>query len=124
VLVVDDNPDVGLLLRRYLLVGGYQPIIATTAAEAIALARSHPFYAVTLDLMMDNKDGWDVLQTLANDVRTEHIPVIVCSVLDQKDLALMLGASAFLRKPVMPDALLQALAEVKPRRPGPAATSE
>ena len=124
VLVVDDNPDVGLLLRRYLLVGGYQPIIATTAAEAIALARSQPFYAVTLDLMMDNKDGWDVLQTLANDVRTEHIPVIVCSVLDQKDLALMLGASAFLRKPIMPDALLQALADIKPRRPVSVAASE
>lgn len=121
VLIVDDNADVALLLRRYLLLGGYEPVIATTAAEAIALARSRQFYAITLDLMMNDRDGWDVLQTLANDVRTEQIPVIVCSVLDQKDLAFLLGASAFLRKPVRSEDLLQALAEIKLCRPAPAA---
>lgn len=109
VLVVDDNEEVCSLLQRYLASSGYSCLAASNGADAIALARSRELYAVTLDLMMSNEDGWDVLQTLKHDPATASLPIIVCSVLDQEELARILGASAFLRKPVMRDALLQAL---------------
>ena len=121
VLVVEDNEEVGLLFQRYLASGGYQPLIAMSGAEAISLARSQDLYAVTLDLMMSNEDGWDVLQTLRHDPQTSHLPIIVCTVLDHQELAVMLGATAFLKKPVMREQLLQTLADLRPAcPPGPA----
>ncbi len=109
VLVVDDNEDVLELFQRYLSLHHYQVITAQTAREALALARQlHP-YAITLDLMMPDQDGWDLLQVLLNQPDTQHIPVIVCSVLKQKELALSLGATAFLKKPISEQSLLSVL---------------
>jgi len=116
VLVVDDNEEVCLLFRRYLTSAGFRPLIANSGSEAIALARSHDLYAMTLDLMMSDEDGWDVLQSLTHDPQTSHVPVIVCTVLDHEDLALSLGASGFLKKPVMREDLLRALADLPPPR--------
>ena len=114
VLVVDDNEEVCLLFRRYLTSAGFRALAASSGAEAIALARSQELYAVTLDLMMSDEDGWDVLQSLTHDPQTSHVPIIVCTVLEQEDLALSLGASAFLKKPVMREDLLRTLAGLPP----------
>jgi CheY-like chemotaxis protein/AraC-like DNA-binding protein len=113
VLVVDDNEEIGLLFRRYLSQAGYGCVTATTGSEAIALARSRRFCAVTLDLMMNHEDGWDVLQSLRHTTETQDLPIIVCSVLDQADLAMMLGASAFIKKPIDSEQLLEALARLR-----------
>lgn len=109
VLVVDDNQDMLELLQRYLTLHSFPVITAQTAAEALALAREGQPYAITLDLMMPGEDGWDVLQTLLNQPDTRHIPIIVCSVLREKELALSLGAAAFLEKPVTEQALVGVL---------------
>jgi CheY-like chemotaxis protein len=109
VLVIDDNEDVCQLLRRYLLSGGYQPIIASTAVEALRIARSQALSAITLDLMMSDVDGWDLLHMFRQEPATARIPIIVCSVLDQEDLAMTLGARAFVKKPVMREQLLTLL---------------
>ncbi len=109
ILVVDDNEDVLQLLQRYLQSHHYQVVTAQSSAEAIQLARELQPYAITLDLMMPRRDGWEVLQTLANQPQTQHIPVIVCTVLSAKELALSLGAAAFLEKPVTEDALISVL---------------
>ncbi len=114
VLVVEDNEEVCLLFRRYLASGGYQPLVATKGDEAVALARTHDLYAVTLDLMMKGEDGWDVLQVLRHDPQTSRVPIVVCSVLDHQELAQMLGAATYLKKPVMREQLLAALADLKP----------
>jgi CheY-like chemotaxis protein len=91
----------------------YRVVTAQTGHEAIDLARQlHPD-VITLDLMMPDQDGWDLLQVLLNQVDTQGIPIIVCSVLRQKDLALSLGATAFLEKPVTQQALLSALKVVE-----------
>jgi CheY-like chemotaxis protein len=109
VLVVDDNQDVVELYRRYLDAHGYRVVTAHSAEAALELTRqAHP-YAVTLDLMMPDQDGWDVLQTILNQPETRHIPMIVCSVLKQKELALSLGAAAFLEKPVSEQSLISTL---------------
>ena len=109
VLVVDDNEDALNLFQRYLTLHRYRALTARTGEEALSLARQQQPYAITLDLMMPDTDGWDILQTLTNQPATRDIPVIVCSVLAAKDLALSLGAAAFLAKPVTEQSLLAAL---------------
>ncbi len=109
ILVVDDNADVLQLFQCYLGQHHYQVVTAQTGAEAIELARKLQPYAITLDLMMPDQDGWDALQTLANQPQTRHIPIIVCTVLSARELALSLGAASFLEKPVTEQALLDAL---------------
>lgn len=120
VLVVDDNEDVCLLLRRYLVSGGYQPLIARNAAEAIRLAQTRGLHAITLDLMMSGVDGWDLLHKLRQEPASAGVPIIICSVLDQEDLARTLGASGFILKPVMREELLRVLEEVSSRPPADA----
>ncbi len=109
VLVVDDNEDVLELCRRYLAPHGYDVITATSAEEGIELAAQLQPFAITLDLMLPGQDGWDALQALLNRPETQRIPVIICSVLKQRELALALGATAFLEKPVTEQGLLSAL---------------
>ncbi len=109
VLVVDDNEDVLELFQRYLVAHQYQVAVARTAGEALDLARRVKPHAITLDLMMPEQDGWDLLRQLMDSPDTRDIPVIVCSVLRQKEAALSLGATAFLPKPVTEEALLAML---------------
>jgi CheY-like chemotaxis protein/AraC-like DNA-binding protein len=108
VLVVDDNADVVHLYRRYLE-GIYEVVEAASGEQAIVLAREiHP-RIITLDVMMPSQDGWEVLQTLKHDPSTAAVPIIVCSVLRERELALSLGAADFLAKPITGRQLVSAL---------------
>ncbi len=109
-LVVEDNEAVIRVFRRYLAGYNYQVVGATTGSEALQLARELDPAAITLDVMMPTQDGWEILQALKNDPVTQHIPVIICSVLDDPELARSLGAVAYLHKPVTQVDLLSALA--------------
>ena len=111
VLIVDDNPDALQLFRRYLGGGAYRVLEARTGDEAIQLAREHHLHCIVLDVMMPSRDGWEVLQALRGHPGTQDVPVIICSVLRQRELALSLGADGFLAKPVSQQALLTALAD-------------
>jgi len=113
VLLVDDNPGMLRLLKRYLGGSEYAVLEAGSPDEALKLAQEAQPNVITLDVMMPAKDGWEVLQTLRAQPRTRHIPVVVCSVLKERDLALSLGAAAFLVKPLTQGALLQALSRVR-----------
>jgi len=113
VLVVDDNADVLELFRSYLSPRQYRVVTAQTSTEALRLAAELQPYAITLDLMMPEHDGWDLLQILQNQPETQHIPVIVCTVLKQKELALSLGAAAFLQKPITEVTLTATLADLE-----------
>ena len=112
ILVVDDNDDTLRLFERFLTSGGYAVAIASSGRAAINAAKLLQPAAITLDLMMPDQDGWDVLQTLANHPQTQDIPVIICTVLAAKKLALSLGAAAFLPKPVSEQSLLSSLQAV------------
>jgi CheY-like chemotaxis protein len=109
VLLVDDNPDVLRLFRRYLRATPYRLVQATGADEALAYAREIQPRLITLDLMMPFRDGWDLLQALKRDPRTRDVAVVVCSVVHERALALALGATHFLPKPVSREALLDVL---------------
>jgi CheY-like chemotaxis protein len=109
VLIVDDNEDILQLFRRFLVPHNYRVVTEKHTTIVLEQARALQPYAITLDLMMPGQDGWALLQALLNGPGTKDIPIIVCSVLRQRDLALSLGATIFLEKPVSEKTLLDAL---------------
>jgi CheY-like chemotaxis protein len=109
VLVIDDNADTLQLLKRYASGTRYRLVSTQDPEEALALAGQIAPQIIVLDVMMPQTDGWRVLSQLRQHPVTGDIPVIVCTILAQEALALSLGASAFVRKPVTRQAFLAAL---------------
>jgi len=109
VLSIDDDPDVLYLLHENLSEAGYQVVGAHSGDEGVQKARELQPYAITLDIMMPNKDGWQVLHDLKSDPATAHIPVIMLSIVDKKALGYRLGAADYLLKPLEADLVLKAL---------------
>lgn len=100
VLVVDDNQAIHQLFERYLALHQYELIHAYSAQEALQLAvEAHPD-VIMLDIMLPGVDGWQILRSLVQNPETQSIPIVVCSVLSEPELALSIGARAYLRKPV------------------------
>jgi CheY-like chemotaxis protein len=122
VLVVDDNQAIHQLFERYLAPHHYEVIHARSGPEALQLAAEAQPDLITLDVMMPSMDGWQVLRDLAQNPATQHIPVIVCSVLKEPELASSLGARAYLKKPVDRLELLATLARLQPAA-GPSAAA-
>jgi CheY-like chemotaxis protein len=109
VLVIDDYEGLSHLLKRFLAGYPCRVLAATDGVSGLSLAREIQPDAVILDVMMPNMDGWEVLQRLRNHPDTQHIPVIICSVFDDPELACALGASSFLSKPVKREDIIKAL---------------
>jgi CheY-like chemotaxis protein len=109
VLCVDDNDDTLELYRRYLEPQQYLVVGAHNSAEVFETLLDVQPDAIFLDLMLPEQDGWDILQLLKNEPDARDIPVFICSVLRQKELALSLGATGFIEKPFTQAALLVAL---------------
>ncbi len=113
ILLVDDNDDVIQLLLRYLNNNGYRIVIAQTGQQAIELALELKPFAIALDVMIPEPDGWTVLQTLRNNIETHQIPIILMTVLSASDLAEALGAYAFLEKPIAEADLIRVLDSIE-----------
>lgn len=109
VLVIDDNADTLQLLQRHLAGTRYRFMGARDPEQGLALAASWPPRAIVLDVMLPGMDGWELLGRLREHPQTRGVPIIVCTILPQEELALTLGAAAFLRKPVRRDDLLATL---------------
>ncbi len=109
VLVIDDNQDALQLLQRYTLGTRYRFVGTRDPEQALALAAEFSPQAVVLDVMMPHLDGWELLGRLRQHPATANIPIIVCTILAQKEMARLLGANAFLKKPVTRQAFLAAL---------------
>lgn len=109
-LVVEDNKGAIELYRRFLAgAEGWELAEAADPRLAFEMARTLQPSVVILDILMPQQDGWSVLQMLRTQPETMHIPVLVCSVFAELDLAAALGASAYLKKPVSQLQLLAAL---------------
>lgn len=100
VLVVEDDRMASDLLTLYLTNAGYRVITAGDGEEAIKKAKEYQPFLITLDVMLPKKDGWDVLSELKNSQDFAHIPVIIVSMVDNKDLGFSLGAVEYLTKPI------------------------
>ncbi len=100
VVVIDDEPTARDLLQRLLRAEGFHVLTAAGGEEGLRLVRAiHPDI-ITLDVMMPGVDGWAVLTQLKADPATADIPVIVLSILDDKNLGYALGATDYLTKPI------------------------
>lgn len=109
VLVIEDNPDLIKLYERYVSGTPYKIISVEDPTKIIPLIEKHSPEIIMLDVMMPACDGWEVLGQLRENAATEHIPVIICSILLQESLAYALGAAGYVRKPVKRETFLMAL---------------
>lgn len=112
VLVIDDNPALQQLFERYLAPQQYEVLHAQSGEAALRLAEETQPNVITLDVMMPQMDGWQVLRALKQNPATANIPVVVCSVLKEPEIALSLGARAYLKKPVDRLTLVETLARI------------
>ena len=112
ILVVEDDFATAELLTLHLTQAGYKVAHAFNGEEALEKARDLQPFAITLDVLLPKKDGWEVLQELKSDSKTAEIPVIIHSIVDNKDLAFALGAADYLMKPLDKEALISKLEEI------------
>lgn len=112
VLAVDDDPIVHDLLRRQLAKSGFRLASALTGDDGLRLAQELRPDAIVLDVMMPSTDGWTVLAALKADIATAQIPVVLLTMVDNRQLGFALGASGFLTKPVERDDLVATLRRV------------
>jgi len=108
VLAIDDNPEGIDIIRKYL--GGEYGVVGLLSGEkAVEKAKEVNPLAITLDILMPRKDGWEVLRELKETPETQDIPVIILSIVDDKRLGFSLGATECIVKPVGKQALLRKL---------------
>ena len=115
VLVIDDDPAGLDLMQRILNKEGYQPVLADNPKKAINLARAVRPALIILDVLMPGMSGWDVLRALKSDAELEAIPVVILTIVDDRQKGLALGAVEHLVKPVDRDVLVRLLARLCPR---------
>jgi adenylate cyclase len=100
VLVVDDDATARELVQRHLERAGFAVVTARGGQEGLRLVRQLRPAAVTLDIMMPDLDGWTVLAAIKGDPALASIPVVLMSIVDQKNRGYALGAADYLVKPV------------------------
>jgi PAS domain S-box-containing protein len=118
VLVVEDDTTGRELLAHYLVENGYAVAYAGTGAEAFELARRLKPAAISLDILLPDVHGLDLLRRLHAEPETKNIPAIVVSITDDRDLGLSAGAAAWLVKPVNRGQFIEALDRVMPNGNG------
>ncbi|HEY7246327.1 MAG TPA: GAF domain-containing protein [Xanthobacteraceae bacterium] len=112
VLVVDDDPTVRELVARHLERAGFAVTTAKGGQEGLRLARELRPAAVTLDIMMPDLDGWTVLAAMKGDPALSGIPVVLMTIVEEKNRGYALGAAGYLVKPVDRSKLIEALRQV------------
>jgi len=114
VLVVDDNADMIRFYRRSTEGTRYHIVHLEHGQELFEAMESLEPDIIVLDVMLPDTDGWELLMRLHEDLVTRPIPVIICSVVRERDLALSLGAAEYLSKPVRRREFIEALDQVLP----------
>jgi hypothetical protein len=109
VLVIDDEPAVRDLMQRFLTREGFRVVTAPGGEEGLRRARELRPDAITLDVMMPGMDGWAVLSALKADAAVADIPVIMLTIVDDKNLGYALGAADYLTKPIDRERLVTVL---------------
>jgi signal transduction histidine kinase/CheY-like chemotaxis protein len=109
VVCIDDDPEVLLLLKNHLVSEGFGFLGVTESQNAVEVVRKHRPVLVTLDIVMPHKDGWQILQELKSDPDLKEIPVVIHTVVDNKALAVSLGAESYLVKPVQAETIISVI---------------
>jgi signal transduction histidine kinase/CheY-like chemotaxis protein len=118
VLVAEDDEIFARALCGDLEAAGYRVVRARDGDEALAIAQREPLCAITLDLVLPGRDGWEVLKQLKSDPRTAAVPVIIVSLVENHELGFALGADDYFLKPLDRDRFLERVRELAPATPG------
>lgn len=115
VLVVEDEIDIAFILKKMLESEGYEVICVNDGHAAISIAKSEKLFAITLDMMMEDTTGWQVIHSLKSDKTTKDIPIIVISSLNDqvKNVSLKLGVVEYIVKPFTKEKVLSVLKRIK-----------
>ena len=116
ILVVDDDATVRELVERHLERAGFAVVTARGGQEGLRLVRQLRPAAVTLDIMMPDLDGWTVLAAIKGDPDLASIPVVLMSIVEEKNRGYALGAADYLVKPVDRSKLVETLTGICGRR--------
>jgi PAS domain S-box-containing protein len=109
ILVIENDRATAQLIHSQLSSFGYQVTLCEEPQKAVELAAQLQPNAITLDIVMKPKNGWEILIQLKRDLRTAQIPLIVVSIVDQPSMGTLLGADEYLVKPVDKMTLLGAI---------------
>ncbi len=109
VLVIDDDQTVRSLMQRHISQDGIEVVTAKDGMEGLKLARELNPAVITLDVLMPGADGWQVLRELKADSALSEIPVVMCTILDEKNKGYALGAADYMNKPVSREKLRDVL---------------
>ncbi len=118
ILVVDDDATVRELVVRHLERAGFSTVVAKGGQEGLRLARELRPAAITLDILLPDLDGWTVLAAIKGDPSLTAIPVVLMSIVDQKNRGYALGAADYLVKPVDRTKLIETLTNICGPRAG------
>ncbi|HIE37773.1 MAG TPA: GAF domain-containing protein, partial [Anaerolineae bacterium] len=116
VLVIEDDPDVANLIRIHLESEGYEAIVVGRGDEGLQAAREIRPVLITLDIRLPDADGFVILERLKKDPQTADIPVVIVSVVPDREKGLRLGALDYVGKPIDEEALLEAVRKVLHQR--------
>jgi len=117
ILIVDDDEKTRQLLSDAFQRQGYATLTAASGRQAINYARTHPILAITLDVIMPEMDGWEVLTQLKEDPKTAEIPVIIVSVSDDRSTGFALGAVGYVNKPLDRAQLIEEIGKIHHTKP-------
>ncbi len=116
VLVVEDDDAIATVLSTYLEADGYQVQVVADGQQAVQVARTIRPFAVTLDISLPKLDGWSVLNTLKRDPATAEIPVVIISIVDNREFGIVLGATDYIVKPIDHERLQRVLRSLRSTR--------
>ena len=112
VLVVDDDPEAVSIIATHLSQAGFETLTALNGSDAVRLARVKRPFAITLDIMMPDMDGWEVMRELKDHPETSDIPVVIISLSEDRETGIALGAIGVISKPVGKEQLMEAFAKL------------
>ncbi len=112
VLVVDTNTEACDLIQAYLTKQGYDVLVAHDSQTAFELAVAEKPSAITLDVLMDSGDGFDLLRKLKDTPMTAKIPVVVLSIICDEGKSQRMGATGYLEKPIDRDRLVEIIEDI------------
>ena len=111
-LVVEDDLKSAELIRVQLEAEGFKVLHASTAEAALALAVQQPLSLITLDIMLPTMDGWEFLTRIKQVSALSCIPVVIISIVADRNKGFALGAAAVMQKPISRKELYDSLVEL------------
>jgi CheY-like chemotaxis protein len=111
-LVVEDDFKAAELIRLQLEAEGFTVLHAASAEAAMALAIQQPLSLITLDIMLPNMDGWELLERIKRVPALTRIPVVIISIVADKNKGFALGAAAIMQKPISRQELYETLVDI------------